>query len=274
MNPVASFVADDLRLGRAFIAIGVFGLAIALLIGTVGVVVVIRLSGSMERSLAAATSALESVDGTVELAATTIGTMSGSLDTVVAVTDRAEEALHDAAGIVDESGTVVTTDVPDGLDAVLAALPAIERVAAVVDGTLRALSFVGVGYDPETPFDEAVADLETALGDLPGRLRAQEQPLADLAEVFRGFGTSSVLIARDLEMVQSQVDDALLLLDEFASTTGEAAVLIANIQDDLAMLRVLLLGAVVLLAAVLAALQVVPLALGYRLTRPQTADAP
>lgn len=274
MNPVAAFVADDQRLGRVFLAIGVFGLAIAVLIGTVGVVVVIRLSGSMERSLAAATSALDSVDGTVELAATTIGTMSGSLDTVVAVTDRAEEALDAAAGIVDESGSVVTTDVSDGLDAVLAALPAIERVAAVVDGTLRALSFVGVGYDPETPFDEAVADLETALGDLPGRLRAQEQPLADLADVFRGFGTSSVLIARDLEMVQTQVDDALLLLDEFESTTAEAGVLVSKIQDDLVMLRLLLLGAVVLLAAVLAALQVVPLAFGYRLTRSQTVDAP
>ena len=274
MNPVAAFVADDQRLGRVFIAIGVFGLAIALLIGTVGVAVVIRLSGSMERSLAAAASALESVDGTVELAATTIGTLSGSLDTVVAVTDRAEEAFGAAAGVVDESGTVVTTDVPDGLDAVLAALPAIERVAAVVDGTLRALSFVGIGYDPETPFDEAVADLELALGDLPGRLRAQEQPLADLADVFRGFGTSSVLIARDLEMVQTQVDDALLVLDEFESTTAEASMLIANIRDDLVMLRVLLLGAVVLLAAVLAALQVVPLAFGYRLTRSHPTDAP
>ena len=35
-----------------------------------------------------------------------------------------------------------------------------------------------------------------------------------------------------------------------------------------------LLGAVVLLAAVLAALQVVPLAFGYRLARPWAADAP
>ena len=273
MKPVAAFVADDQRLGRVFIAIGVFGLAIALLIGTVGVAVVIRLSGSMERSLDAAANALESVDGTVELAATTIGTLSGSLDTVVAVTDRAEEAFGAAAGVVDQSGTVVTTDVPDGLDAVLAALPAIERVAAVVDGTLRALSFVGIGYDPETPFDEAVADLELALGDLPGRLRAQEQPLADLADVFRGFGTSSVLIARDLEMVQTQVDAALLVLDEFESTTAEASMLIANIQDDLVMLRVLLLAAVVLLAAVLAALQIVPLAFGYRLTRSHPVDA-
>jgi hypothetical protein len=267
MNPAADFVADDRRLGRLFIAVGVFGLIVAVLVGFGGTVAVVKMTGSLQRSLATTASALEAVDGTVELAVSTLATMSGSLDTVAAVAEEAQEGLYGAAGIVDETGRLLTGDVPASLDAVLVALPAIERVAEVVDRTLRALSFLGVGYDPEAPFDEAVADLGAALDDLPDRLRAEEEPLADLVGVFRGFGDSSVRIAADLQTVRAQLDDATVLLDDWKATSAEAAAAVAGIRDALAAQRALLVGAVVVFAFLIAALQVVPLALGYRMVR-------
>jgi hypothetical protein len=76
-----------------------------------------------------------------------------------------------------------------------------------------------------------------------------------------------VRIAADLQTVRAQLDDATVLLDDWKVTSAEAAAAVAGIRDALAAQRALLVGAVVVFAFLIAALQVVPLALGYRMVR-------
>jgi phage-related tail protein len=265
MSGFSALAEDDSRLARLFTLLGVGGLVAAVLAGALGVTVVLTAANSMDRSLDVTAGAVIAADETVALAADTIGIVSESFDTLVPSADLAADAFGEAATVIAETTTVVTVDVPDALDAVLDAMPAIESAATVVDGALRVLSFVGVDYDPEVPFGEAVAELETALADLPAQLRAQAEPLDALAEDFDEFGDATAEIADDLVALQLQLDEAERLLATYSSTAEEATAVVADIQSDLKWQRWLMVAAVLLVALGFGAIQVVPLALAERL---------
>jgi hypothetical protein len=265
MSGFSAFSEDDSRLARLFTIIGVGGLVASVLAGILGIAVVVTAANSMDRSLEVTANVVNAADETVALAADTIGIVSASFDTLVPSAGLAAEAFGDAATVIDETTTVVTVDVPDALDAVLDAMPAIESAATVVDGALRVLSFVGVDYDPEVPFGEAVAELETALADLPDQLRAQAEPLSALAADFDDFAEATVEIADDLVALQLQLDEAERLFASYSSTAEEATAVVADIHSDLKWQRWLMVAVVLLLALGFGAIQLVPLALAERL---------
>jgi len=270
VNRLEALARDDGRLGRFLTVLGISGLVAVLVAGVLGIGIVVALGNSMERSLAVTADAVTAADDTVALAAETIGVVSDSFDTLVPSAELAASAFDDANTVFGDTVEVVTVDVPDGLDAVVDALPAIERVAAIIDNTLGFLSFVGVDYNPEVPFDEAVSELEVAIGDLPQQLRDQAEPLASLQEDFASFGTAAADIAGDLAALQTQLDEAQDLLDTYADTTEAATVVIDDIRSALEWQRWLALFVVVLVTAALAGLQVVPILLGRRFLGPGT----
>ena len=265
MSWFSALAEDDARLARVFTTLGIGGLIAAGVAGLLGIVVVLTAASSMDRSLVVTADAVTAADDTVALAADTVGIVSESFDTVVPSADIAAAAFEDAGAVIAGTTQVVTVDVPDALDAVLDAMPAIESAAGVVDGALRVLSFVGVDYDPEVPFGEAVAELETALAPLPAQLRAQAEPLSALAVDFDAFGVATAEIADDLGALQGQLDEAERLLGEYSSTAGAATVVISDIQSDLKWQRWLMVVVVMLVTAGFAAIQFVPLALAQRL---------
>jgi len=265
MNGFSALAEDDSRLARLFVIIGVGGLVAAVAAAVLGIAIVLTVSNSMDRSLEVTADAVTAADETVALAADTIGIVSESFDTLVPSAAVAATAFDDAATVIGDTTTVVTVDVPDALDAVLDAMPAIESAAAVTDGALRVLSFVGVDYDPEIPFEDAVAELETAIAPLPDQLRAQAAPLDALAGDFEDFGAATAEISGDLVALQLQLDEAEGLLDSYASTAEEATTVVADIRSDLGWQRWLMVVVVLLVAIGFAAIQVVPLSLAERL---------
>jgi len=175
MNPrdwLDELAADDARLAKTFQRIGVFGLIAALLAGTIGTALVWSVVNSMEQSLTVTAAAVAAADDTVQLAAETVELVSDSFDTLVPAAELASSSFEDAAGVIADSSQVVTVDVAEALDSVLAAMPAIERVAGIIDTTLGALAFFGADYQPEVPFDQAVAEVADAIEPLPPLLRA------------------------------------------------------------------------------------------------------
>ncbi|MGB5532912.1 MAG: hypothetical protein WBN71_07380 [Acidimicrobiia bacterium] len=268
MSGFSALAEDDAKLARLFTILGAGGLIAAVLAGVLGIAVVLTAANSMDRSLEVTADAVTAADETVALAADTIGIVSESFDTLVPSADVAADAFGDAATVIGETTAVVTVDVPDALDAVLDAMPAIESAATVVDGALRVLSFVGVDYDPEVPFGEAVAELETALADLPDQLRAQAEPLDALADDFDKFGGATAEIGDDLVALQLQLDEAERLLVAYSSTAEEATTVVQDIQGDLKWQRWLMAAVVLLVALGFGAIQVVPLALAERLKSP------
>lgn len=268
MNPrwLDDLAADDARLGRTFTRIGTLGLIAALAAGTIGVVVVWSVMDSMDRSLTVTAEAVAAADETVKVAAETVAIVSDSFDTLVPAADLAAGSFGDAAGVVADSSQVVTVDVPEALESVVDAMPAIERVAGIVDTTLGALAFFGADYEPDVPFDQAVSEVAAAIEPLPVLLRAQADPLDQLAADFEEFGAASAVMAEDLAALQTQLDEASLLLTEYAATAADASVVVADIQDNLSWQRWLMVIGVVVLALAFASFQVVPLTLGRRLS--------
>lgn len=265
MNMFSLLVDDDHRLARLFTVLGIAGLAAAVVAGLLGTVVVLKAADSMDRSLAVTADAVTAADKTVALAADTVGLVGRSFDTLVPSAEVAATAFKDAAIVIAETKDVATVDVPDALDAVLAAIPAIESAAGVVDGTLRVLSFVGVDYDPDVPFGEAVAELEAAIAPLPGQLRAQAAPLDDFAADFATFGAATAEITDDLVALRTQLDEAERLLDAYATTADQATAVVAEIRTELRWQRWLMVCSVLLVAGGFAAIQIVPLTLARRL---------
>lgn len=258
---------DDARLGRLYTGVGVFGTITAVVVGVIGVAVVLAVTNSMNRSLTVTSDAVAAADETVVLAAETVDIVAESFDTLVPAAGLAAGSFEDAAGVIADTSAVVTDEVPDALDAVLDAMPAIERVAGIVDSTLQALSLIGVDYDPAVPFDDAVAEVAAAIVPLPEQLRAQAEPLDQLAADFEEFGASSAAIADDLADLQGQLDEAARLLTEYADAAEDASLVVADIQSNLQWQRWLMVIAVVLGALAFASLQIVPLTLGRRLQR-------
>ena len=257
---------DDQRLGRLFTILGIGGLVASLIAGVLGIVVVVTLTRSADQSLAVTVAAVETADETVALAADTLGIVSESFDTLVPSAELAAATFEDAAAVIAETTVVVTVDVPDALDAVVEAMPAIETTAEIIDNALRVLSFVGVDYAPEVPFDEAVAELTAAIEDLPDELRSQAVPLMSLASDFEEFGVATVEIADDLAELQIQTEEAELLLDSYAATAGEATAVVSAIRGDLQWQRWLMVLVVVLVAGAFAVTQAVPILFGRRFT--------
>jgi methyl-accepting chemotaxis protein len=266
-NGLGALAGDDARLGRVYTVVGVFGLVAAAVIGVVGAAVIVAVTNSMDRSLTVTAGAVDAADETVVLAAETVDIVSESFDTLVPSADLAAGSFEDAAGVIGDTSAVVTSEVPAALDAVLDAMPAIERVAGIVDSTLRALSLIGVDYDPAVPFDDAVAEVAAAIAPLPEQLRAQQQPLAQLAADFEEFGAASSSIADDLANLQGQLDEASRLLTEYAAAAEDASLVVDDIQSNLQWQRWLMVIAVAVGALAFASLQVVPLTLGRRLQR-------
>lgn len=258
---------DDVRLGRLFTGIGVFGLIAALVVGVGGVVLVLAVTNSMDRSLTVTADAVAAADDTVALAADTVDIVAESFDTLVPSAELAAGSFEDAAAVIADTSDVVTVEVPAALDAVLEAMPAIESVAGIVDTTLNALSLIGVDYNPAVPFDDAVAEVAAAIAPLPAQLRAQEEPLGQLAADFDEFGAASAAISDDLADLQAQLDEASRLLTDYAGAASDASLVVSDIQSNLVWQRWLMVIAVVVAALAYASLQVVPLATGRRLQR-------
>ena len=267
MNPrwLNDLAADDVRLGRAFQRIGVFGLIAALLAGTIGTAVVWSVANSMESSLSVTADAVAAADDTVQLAAETVAIVAESFDTLVPAAELAAGSFEDASSVIVDTSRVVTVDVPDALGSVLDALPAIESVAGIIDTTLGALAFFGADYEPDVPFDQAVAEVADALEPLPPLLRAQAEPLDQLARDFDEFGAASAAMAQDLAAVQAQLDEASVLLTEYSATAEGASQVVVDIQSNLVWQRWLIVIGVIVLSLAFASLQIVPLTLGERL---------
>jgi hypothetical protein len=263
---LSALAGDDQRLGRLFTILGIGGLVASLVAGVLGIVVVMTLTRSADQSLAVTMAAVETAAETVALAADSLGIVSESFDTRVPSAELAAATFEDAAVVIADSAVVVAVDIPDALDAVVDAMPAIETTAEIIDNALRVLSFVGVDYAPELPFDEAVSALTVAIEDLPDQLRSQAVPLASLASDFEEFGTATVEMADDLAELQSQLEEAELLLDSYAATAGEATAVVTAIRDDLQWQRWLMVLVVILATSAFAVTQAVPILLGRRFT--------
>ena len=230
----------------------------------------------------AATASSRSVELADDLLVSVTGTFDSVEGALVAVADGLRTTQQSAAdasitltqlsALTSNLGELVSEEVPDSLDSVRASLAPIEATAGVLDGTLRALSFFGVDYDPETPLDEAIDDLDQRLADIPADLRRQGPLIESAADSLSGFGGDTLVIADDLSDLRRELIATGNTVRGYQATIDEAALVLADVETNLTGRLDLLKWVMVAIAMALAITQTVPITFGLWLLQPDGGD--
>lgn len=264
-----SLLDDRDRLGRLLFAIGVVGLAGALVAGVVGWLVAGRATVTIEETLEPVAAIVVNVTEAIDASRVMVARTSEALDSIESATGSAAEALDSMSQVLDETSQVVGGGVADGLEAAVDTLPALVDTGRVIDRTMRALSLVGVDYDPTVPLDESLQELEDALAPLPEQLRSQVALLAevqgDVDQIATDAGTLAAVL-RDSRIDLMDVDD---LLESASQNTVAASENLDQIRSEIATYDTLAKVAVVAVTIALLAAASTPLVIGlhYRRSR-------
>jgi hypothetical protein len=183
---------------------------------------VVDQSDSLDRALAASGEALRTADDTVAIVASIVDQLAGSL---VAVEDAASDSISTIDGA--ESGLrklaeISGEDLPRIVESLQEAMPALIQVADVIDGALGALSFVGVPYDPDVPFDESLAGVASSIENLPEQVRAQAVLIGEVGDGLGRLADQAGDLVVEVGAARAQLADGLELLNQYRATTAAA----------------------------------------------------
>jgi hypothetical protein len=221
-------------LGAVLIAIGLFGIVAGVVAINTFPVDEVDSTDAVDQSLAASEQALVAAADTVGIVEGLLDQLAGALveaeETGLNVTgalDRSEEALRQIARISGE-------DLPEVIESLQETMPSLIQVANVIDGTLGALSRIGVPYDPEVPFDDALEGVQEAIADLPAQVRTQADLIDGAADDLARIGDDAGDLFVELGTVRTQLEDAAVLLGNYRQETLAAGREVAAMRDDLA----------------------------------------
>jgi hypothetical protein len=147
-------------------------------------------------------------------------------------------------------------------------MPAAIQTASAIDATLRALSFLGVDYDPDEPFDESLIAVEAALADLPDQLGAQAEAIRALVPVSFEFAGDATTMAESFSSLAAELAKSEALIDTYRATLLQAEGVVdqtgSSLTADIWLIRLM----IVMMGLTGAALAVGLIVLGRGLSAP------
>ncbi len=221
------------RLGAVLLVVGTVGVVVGIVGGLLGAVLVGQFADDAQETLAVTTVALDAAQETVVVAGDALADLSGTVATVGTASLSVSTSLDDSQELVAEVARITGEDLPASIEAMDASMPALIRVASVVDGTLRAAAFFGVDYDPEQPFDEALRTLDASFDGIPGRLRRQAELLDESSGDIADIATTARQLSRDMTGLSAQLAATTELVDDYETTARQANDLVEQIAFDL-----------------------------------------
>lgn len=225
------------------VALSVLGLGL-------GLFLVESLTRNLQASVRVSQSAVGAIGETIavvdEVADGTARSLSSASRSVASVS----ETVGSAAETLDEVAGFIEEDLPEDLETIRAAFPAAIQAASTMDTAMRALSLVGVDYDPEQPFGESLREIESALAELPTELRSQSEAMRILIPAADGLAEESLGLEADLEELSSSMDEFQRLTEDYQAILAETEVTIEETRVSLGVQTWLLRLFVVMIALV------------------------
>ncbi|HUF94765.1 MAG TPA: hypothetical protein VMO52_01670 [Acidimicrobiia bacterium] len=145
-----------------------------------GLLVVQVGASDLRATLEVSGEAMEAIVDTVDVIEDVTSEIRDSIDAAADGVSGVSATATIGAESIEEVAVFLEEDLPADLEAIRRAMPAAVQAAGAIDGTLRALRFVGVSYSPEEPFDDSLRSVEAALADMPDDLRRQSESLRNL----------------------------------------------------------------------------------------------
>lgn len=212
------------RIRRIVVALGLVGIVSTALGGVTSWLVISGVARNAADTVGAAATVMDDAAvaaGSATLALTSTRQLVEDIERATRSSGRALQTVDD---VLIEARDEIAGDLATGLDDALATLPGMIDTARVVDRTMRALSLVGVDYDPDVPLDEALTDLQTSLEPLPRGVRAQADLLGEVAGDVTSIAgdageLSATLLGIRLRLLEAETvaDDAVAHIDEAAT---------------------------------------------------------
>ncbi|MGD2042528.1 MAG: hypothetical protein PVJ28_02695 [Acidimicrobiia bacterium] len=264
--------ADRERLGRILFIAGVIGAGGALIAGLAGWLFAGRATSTFSEALEPISGIVVNVSETIDASLVMVERTATAIESIESATRSTARTLDSVSQVIGDTSELVAGGVADSLDSAVATLPALVDTGRVIDRTMRALSLVGVDYDPEIPLDESLTQLENSLRPIPGQLRDQVELLTevqgDLDEITRDAGQlAAVLFETRIDLMEVES-----VLESAAENAAAASQSVTDLRSDVDTYATL--GRVVVVAVTIALLATAsaPLLVGLHYRRDGALD--
>ncbi len=246
--------------------VGVCGIGAALLVGVVGWIFASRATATLTDTLDPFGRIVHDLADSISASQVLFDRTTEAIESIESATRSLVRATDSVASVITQTADLAAGDIADSLESAVESLPALVDTSRVIDRAMRALSFVGVDYNPEVPLDQSLSALQTSLAPIPGQIRDQaillQEVTTDLARVADdGRELSGVLLETRLDMA-----DAARILSSAASNAESAAERFDAVQAEVSTYSTMARTAVVAAALALMAAASAPLLLGLYLS--------
>jgi len=217
-------------LGMLMLLVGLSGVGASYVGARMGHLAVEKIAAELVDALDLMTQSLNTIGDSLLLAKGTVAEVSRGLDTVEAAAGDLAGSLDETQPMLDQIGTIVSKDMPDSIELMQAAFPAMAQVAGVIDDTLttlnsfridqRILGFdikydLGIDYDPEVPFDESVLLIGRSLDGIPEKLRSLQEQVETTSGNLDVVGQDIDDIISNLKDINAQISATDPMLDNY-----------------------------------------------------------
>ena len=251
--PVTSSTMSGSR-SRAVVGVGVVALVASVIGLVLGLFAVNSVSGFLGQSVLLSESALLAAEQTVGLIESVATEVDGGLASAANSIGAAADGVETASGQLEDVAAFLDGDLRASIETLHGAMPAAIQTAGVIDNTLRALSFLGVDYDPDEPFDASLMAMEEVLAGLPAQLGDQAEAIRALVPVSRQFAEDAGRLAESFDSLRVELETTQQIVDSYKATIEQARDVIERTGSSLDASVWLLRLLVVLMALIGAAL--------------------
>ena len=145
----------------------------------------------------------------------TAGTLRQSSDALASAADALDSSnqalrsvgssLTDAQPLLVSIGDMLATQAPDAISTARQSLINAQSGAQSIDRVLGGLSFLGIGYNPDQPLAQGLADTADSLAPLPSALTDASRHLATTQNDIREVSLDVVQVSNDLADMSAQI---------------------------------------------------------------------
>ena len=249
-------------LGRRLQILGIIGLIAASVVAVGGWIAASSASTAANETIGPFVDVADDLANTIGATVVLVDRTTEAIVSIENTTRSVGRTLGEVSRVTSETADLVEGDIAGSLDSVVDTLPAIISTANVVDNTMRALSFIGVDYDPDEPLDDALRDLERSISPLPDQIRDQAESLRGLTTDIDDIQADSGALAAVLLTARIDLMDAGDLLDSAAENARAAVDQMRIVESDVGGYATLARIVALAVAVALAAASTAPLLIG------------
>jgi hypothetical protein len=218
---------------RTLVVVGSIAMAASVIGLILGLIMVGNLSDYLEESVGVTDSALVAVEETLGLIESVASELEGAIEGAVQSIGGISEAAQTASGDLDSVADFLDEDLSSSIQALLDTMPAAIQTAGVIDSTLNALSFIGVDYDPDQPFDESLMAVEAALEGIPAQLATQAESIRGLVPISQQFAEDAAATAESFETLGAELASTQQVVDSYRATLDQAQAVVERTRSSL-----------------------------------------